>query len=111
MPTGYSLSGGIVRATFLVVVSFQLQLVLHSSLQLVDSLSVVVVRNETSDNMHGPIPEIKLLYSNEHLEPGQYRTSPGNTFRAGLSESGDFVMQDLRMNTDNAPPSWSGQPV
>lgn len=88
----------------MVVVSFQLQLVvLHSSLQLVDSLSVVVVRNETSDNMHGPIPEIKLLYSNEHLEPGQYRTSPGNTFRAGLSESGDFVMQDLRMNTDNAP--------
>ncbi|KAG7336968.1 D-mannose binding lectin [Nitzschia inconspicua] len=48
-------------------------------------------------------PESVVLYPNEFLERGEFRASPGKKFRAGLSATGDFVLQDLQINPDKSP--------
>jgi Glycosyl hydrolase family 99 len=90
------------RSTFLFAASFHALLVNHY-LPPVKSLSIVVVRNETSEDVDATIPETVILYPNEYLERGQFRNSPGNKFRAGLSDSGDFILQDLQINPNGSP--------
>ncbi|KAG7368316.1 glycosyl hydrolase family 99 protein [Nitzschia inconspicua] len=69
----------------------------------VQSLSIVIVQNETSNDFGVSTPESVVLYPNEFLERGEFRASPGKKFRAGLSATGDFVLQDLQINPDKSP--------
>jgi hypothetical protein len=98
-------SGKAVRTLLLAVATFHIISVSTPNLQpLVDGLSVVVVSNITNDDTERvTVPESVVLFPGEYLNPGQYRNSPGTKFRAGLSNFGDFIVQDLQIIPDGSP--------
>jgi hypothetical protein len=60
-----------------------------------------------SSNFSGPCKESVVLHPDESLVRGQYRSSPGNQYRAGISETGDFVLQDLQLDMQPPLVVWS----
>jgi hypothetical protein len=104
-------SGKIVKALLLGFATFQIILQRTRNRQpLVEAFSIVVVSNITAGDTEVTVPESVVLLPGEYLNPGQYRNSPGNKFRAGLSTSGDFIVQDLQMNPDGSPlVIWSAE--
>jgi hypothetical protein len=51
--------------------------------------------------------ETVVLYPNEYLVRGEYRYSPSGKYRAGLSEEGDFVVEDLNLGVHDPLVVWT----
>jgi hypothetical protein len=66
----------------------------------------VLVSNSSFDGST-MVEESVVLYPNEKLEPGQYKLSPNGMYRAGLSESGNLVVEDMHFDPNNPLVVWS----
>jgi hypothetical protein len=87
----------------------QLSLVLLCTASCIDHRSILVESSvvfvdddaTVADNEH--VAESVILYPNENLERGVFRSSPNGRYQAGLSETGDFVL----LNADQNDHIWS----